>query len=170
MTKTHSAVAAAVLCATAGLIALSIPELPRYKGEQIAPGITRIRGNLCNVHGKYGPCDKGMSGKPKKGTGARKPAKGRQPRQTPAQRAQARQGDRDQNIADVAKRMAESDTGLAPGGTGVSGHSNQSFVTVADLDKAEDEAVTISIRLVGPDDSPRPLKAVDRANPVPNSV
>lgn len=34
-------------------------------GEKIAPGVTRIRGNLCNVHGKYGPCDKAdLSGKP----------------------------------------------------------------------------------------------------------
>lgn len=99
---------------TASLIALSIPELPRFKGEQIAPGITRIRGNLCNVHGRYGPCDKGLSGKkPPKGA-ARKPAKARQ---TPAQRAQARQATRDQNAADVAKRMAETDTGLSPGGS-----------------------------------------------------
>src|SRR5262245_59023011 len=29
--------------------------------EQLAPGITRIRGNLCNVHGRYGPCDAGAS-------------------------------------------------------------------------------------------------------------
>jgi hypothetical protein len=71
---------------TASLIALGIPELPRFKGEQIAPGITRIRGNLCNVHGKYGPCDKGLSGKKKpKGRAARKPAK------TDAQRAAERQ-------------------------------------------------------------------------------
>lgn len=27
------------------------------KAEQLAPGVTRIRGNLCNVHGRYGPCD-----------------------------------------------------------------------------------------------------------------
>lgn len=61
--------------------------------------------------------------------------------------------------------------GFAPGGTGISGHSNQSFVTVADLDGDEAEAVTISIRLVGPDNTPRPLKAVQpRANAVPDPV
>ena len=79
----------------ADLIALGIPELPRYKGEQIAPGITRIRGNLCNVHGKYGPCDKALSGKKPKG-GKRKPAK---PVKTEAQRAAdrtARQAERQQ--------------------------------------------------------------------------
>lgn len=33
-------------------------------GELLAPGVRRIRGNLCNVHGKYGPCDKAdLSGK-----------------------------------------------------------------------------------------------------------
>ena len=36
--------------------------------EQIAPGITRIHGNLCNVHGRYGPCDASQSGK-KRGAG-----------------------------------------------------------------------------------------------------
>jgi 2'-5' RNA ligase len=35
------------------------------KAEKIAPGITRIRGNLCNVHGRYGPCDASAAKKPK---------------------------------------------------------------------------------------------------------
>lgn len=70
---------------TASLIALGIPELPAFKGESIAPGITRIHGNLCNVHGKYGPCDKALSGKRPKG-GKRAARKPRQPRKTPAQR------------------------------------------------------------------------------------
>lgn len=101
--------------ATAGAIAQGIPALKAAgaPGEHIAPGITRIRGNLCNVHGKYGPCDKGLSGKKPKG-GARKPAKARQ---TPAQRAQARQTTRDQNASDVAKQMAANDTGLSPSGS-----------------------------------------------------
>lgn len=44
-------------------------------GEKIAPGITRIRGNLCNVHGRYGPCDKGGAGKKPKGGAPKKPKK-----------------------------------------------------------------------------------------------
>ena len=96
----------------AGAIAARIPELPRHKGEQIRPGVTRIRGNLCNVHGKYGPCDKALSGKkPAKG---RKPAK---PKQTPEQRMAARQQQRQANVESVAARMADTDTGLSPSGS-----------------------------------------------------
>jgi hypothetical protein len=105
---------------TADLIALGIPALKAtgVPGELIEPGVRRIRGNLCNVHGRYGPCDKALSGKKPKG-GIKKPAKGRAPakaRQTPAQRAQARAQQRQANIDSVAKRMAETDTGLAPTG------------------------------------------------------
>lgn len=57
-------------------------------GEKLAPGVTRIRGNLCNVHGRYGPCDGGSGGKKPKGRrAAKKPAKAKL---TPEQRAQAR--------------------------------------------------------------------------------
>lgn len=59
--------------------------------EQIAPGITRIRGNLCNVHGRYGPCDAAQSGK-RRGSGkGRKPAKAKKPVLTLAQRQAARE-------------------------------------------------------------------------------
>jgi hypothetical protein len=99
---------------TAGLIARGIPALKAAgaPGELLSPGVRRIHGNLCNVHGRYGPCDKALSGKlkPKKG---RAPAK---PRQTPAQRVQARQQQHDQNAANVAKQMADNDTGLSPSG------------------------------------------------------
>lgn len=100
---------------TAAVIADGIPALKATgsPGEHIAPGITRIHGNLCNVHGRYGPCDKALSGKKPKG-GARKPAK---PKQTDAQRAAERTAKREQNAADVAKRMQDSDTGLSPSGT-----------------------------------------------------
>jgi len=99
----------------ADAIAARIPELPRLKGEQIAPGITRIRGNLCNVHGRYGKCP-GASAAPVTPT---KPKKGRarKPRQTPEQRAQAREQQRQANIDAVAARMAETDTGLSPSGS-----------------------------------------------------
>jgi len=86
-------------------IALGVPELPRLKGEQISPGVTRIRGNLCNVHGKYGPCDKALSGKkPKKGRAARKPAKAAQ---TPEQRARASEAKRQARLAEQAKRQQD---------------------------------------------------------------
>ena len=113
--------------ATAALMALGIPELPRAK-EQLAPGISRIHGNLCNVHGKYGPCDKGLAAegkkmpapsaaasaysvskpKPKKGKrgaagkkpkAAAKPKAGAKPKQTP-----------DQKKAEAAKVEAENIT------------------------------------------------------------
>lgn len=89
---------------TAGLIALGVPELPRLKGEQIAPGITRIRGNLCNVHGRYGPCDKAASGgkKPAKG---RKPAKAAKPKQAPEQRTVARDAEHQTNRAAVFSKL-----------------------------------------------------------------
>lgn len=105
---------------TAQAIAARVPSLPRLKGEQIAPGVTRIRGNLCNVHGRYGRCPgagaaptpaKPTAAKPKKGRAARKP------RQTPEQRAQARAQQQQANIDNVAKRMAETDTGLSPSGS-----------------------------------------------------
>ena len=41
-------------------LASLIPELPAFMGESLGPGITRIRGNLCNVHSRYGPCDDGV--------------------------------------------------------------------------------------------------------------
>ena len=58
----------------------------------------------------------------------------------------------------------------AGGITGLSGHSNQQFVTVADIDRAEDEAVTISLRLITLVGGPRPLQPVRQGNPVPAPV
>jgi hypothetical protein len=79
------------------------------RGEQIAPGITRIRGNLCNVHGRYGPCDAALSKKPKGGKGrkprAAKPKAGAKPKQTPEQRAQARDAEHTANRAKVLKQL-----------------------------------------------------------------
>ena len=74
---------------TAAAIAANVSALPSLKGEQVAPGVTRIHGNLCNVHGRYGPCDAALGAgaaaikppKPRKGRKPRKPAK------TEAQRA-----------------------------------------------------------------------------------
>ena len=73
--------------------------------EQIAPGITRIRGNLCNVHGRYGPCDpsKSSARKPK----GRKPraTRSRKPVKTPEQRAQERSALQSQNRAAVFSQL-----------------------------------------------------------------
>lgn len=54
--------------------------------------------------------------------------------------------------------------------TGLSGHSAQQFVTVADIDRAEDEAVTISLRLITLVGGPRPLQPARHGNPVPAPV
>jgi hypothetical protein len=98
---------------TADLIAMNVPALKAAgaDGELISPGVRRIRGNLCNVHGRYGPCDGGKAGKKPKG---RKPAA---PKKTDAQRAQERDAKRAQNVDAVAKRMADTDTGLSPSGS-----------------------------------------------------
>jgi hypothetical protein len=60
-------------------------EVPTGGSRQIAPGVTRIRGNLCNVHGKYGRCP---------GAGASAPRKGKKPKQ-PAKTPEQRQAERD---------------------------------------------------------------------------
>ncbi|HEY5990030.1 MAG TPA: hypothetical protein VIV12_27140, partial [Streptosporangiaceae bacterium] len=85
----------------ADVIAAQIPILPRYKGEQIAPGITRIHGNLCNVHGHYGPCDEALSKKPKGGKG-RKPVN---PKKTPEQRQAERTAQHAQNRTDTLRKL-----------------------------------------------------------------
>lgn len=53
------------------------------------------------------------------------------------------------------------------GGTGLSGHSDQEFTTVAALDYATDEFATINLRLISIADEPRPLFA---STPVPPPV
>lgn len=74
--------------------------------EQIAPGITRIRGNLCNVHGRYGPCDPSKPSTSKKLTGrARKPRKVAAPKKTPEQRAQEREAQQSGNRAKVFSQL-----------------------------------------------------------------
>jgi hypothetical protein len=53
------------------------------------------------------------------------------------------------------------------GGTGLSGHSDQEFTTVAALDYSPQEFVTINLRLISVVDEPRPLFV---SNPVPPPV
>lgn len=80
--------------------------------EQIAPGITRIRGNLCNVHGRYGPCDAGASKKrvPK---GRTRRARVVKPKLTAEQRAQQRQQQQAENRSKVFGQL-----GLPEGAAG----------------------------------------------------
>ena len=88
-------------------LAACIPALPAFKGESLGPGITRIRGNLCNVHGRYGPCDAAQSGK-------KKPAK--TPEQRQAERQAARSQQQQANRTSVASALAEADASLGPTG------------------------------------------------------
>lgn len=114
-------------------IAAGIPSLASFKGEQIAPGVTRIRGDLCNVHGKYGSCAAATGGEkpaPKRAAvaqhnpkGKRKPrTRGRaaKPKKTEEQRNQERDqkrtAQRQQNRDSVKQRMADADAGLSPSG------------------------------------------------------
>lgn len=74
--------------------------------EQIAPGITRIRGNLCNVHGRYGPCDAAASGKKPKGKkGAGRTKKPKKPVLTPEQRAAEHQKQQAANRAKILGQL-----------------------------------------------------------------
>lgn len=59
--------------------------------------------------------------------------------------------------------------GLAPGVTGLTGHSNQAFVEVPDLDHDPTGEVTISLRLAA-DASVRELTPAPRGNPTPAPV
>ena len=60
----------------------------------------------------------------------------------------------------------------SPGVTGLTGHSNQSFVSVANLDHDPLNAVIISIRLIAADVphmiNPREMRGELRSNPVPS--
>jgi len=82
-------------------------------GELLSPGVRRIRGNLCNVHGKYGPCD-GAKAKPKKGPKGRGAggagAKPKKPPKTDEQRAAERQQHADERAAELTKQQAQNMT------------------------------------------------------------
>ena len=80
--------------------------------EQISPGVTRIRGNLCNVHGRYGPCDAALSGK-KKPTKARKGRKPAKTKLTPAQRQEAKAKLQAENRAKVLSALGIDSAGQA---------------------------------------------------------
>jgi hypothetical protein len=97
-------------------VAAQCAELPRLKGEQIAPGITRIRGNLCNVHGRYGKCPGASVApikpvvKPGKGRRGRRPVK---PKKTEQERAAELEAKR---LAQDTERRATRDKLLTDAG------------------------------------------------------
>lgn len=63
--------------------------------DALPPGVTRIHGNLCNVHGRYGPCDASAAAKPK--GRARKPRAPKKAALTPEQKRAARDAQHSQN-------------------------------------------------------------------------
>jgi hypothetical protein len=109
-------------------IAARIPDLITLKGERIAPGVTRIRGNLCNVHGRYGPCDAALSGSSARATidrnkrinaqaaqgggkgRKRKPRAAAKPKKTEEQRAAEREAKKRERDAEREKKQQEADT------------------------------------------------------------
>lgn len=62
-------------------------------GEKLAPGVTRIRGNLCNVHGRFGPCDGAGDRRPSAPGFAPKKPTGK-PKVSPAERQAKREAER----------------------------------------------------------------------------
>lgn len=80
--------------------------------KQIAPGVYLIKGNLCQVHGQFGPCDsassEGFGKKPKKpkgggkGKGGKGGGKGAKPKLTDEEKKQKKD-------ADAQARKAEAD-------------------------------------------------------------
>jgi hypothetical protein len=70
----------------------------------------------------------------------------------------------------LSRRGGAGGQSVSAGATGLSGHSDQKFVDVAELDYDPNETVTITLRLVAADAGPRPLTATPRANPVPAPV
>jgi len=96
-----------VLCPVCRLKADSPASETASGPTHIAPGITRIRGNLCNVHGKYGRC-------PGSGTSTAKPRKGRKPAK-PKKTPEERQAERDaQHAKNTSETLAK--LNIAPDG------------------------------------------------------
>ncbi|PZU93408.1 MAG: hypothetical protein DCE90_16715 [Pseudanabaena sp.] len=67
----------------------------------------------------------------------------------------------------ISVESAKMSRAAMAGGTGLSGHSDQEFTTVAALDYSPQEFVTINLRLISVADEPRPLFA---STPVPPPV
>lgn len=80
-------------------------------------------------------------------------------------------------VADVSGTLLDVPTATprssySAGGTGLSGHSNQGFVNVAEMNLDYDNAVTISLRLIADENDIRPLASAQGKNytPVPPPV
>lgn len=102
-----------------------MPTARVLKGPRVTTKDVQITGNLYRSETGRFSAGNGPSSDapPQLGKSPKKPkrARGRKgsakPKQTPEQRAAATTAKRAQNAADVAKRMAESDTGLSPSGS-----------------------------------------------------
>jgi hypothetical protein len=71
----------------------------------------------------------------------------------------------------IQSRSCASPMNYAPGGTGLTGHSNQSFVRVAELDHDPSLETIINLRLVADRFAVRPLQSARAiSNPVPPAV
>lgn len=75
---------------------------PGQRGERLGPGVTRIRGNLCNVHGRYGKC-------PGSGGGSTKKPRDPEAAKRAATRFEQSQADRQARLERQAKRDQEHD-------------------------------------------------------------
>lgn len=69
-----------------------------------------------------------------------------------------------------SRSMNFSPSSFGEGASGLSGHSNQSFISVGSINRDYSQETTISLRLVVGRDEPRPLRATKKYNPVPGSV
>jgi hypothetical protein len=94
--------------AVADAYARLLPELPSYKGESLGPGITRIRGNLCNVHGRYGRCP---------GSGSASAERTDAKRQAREQRRSEQRAASDAARAEEDAKRSEEDAYIAGGAT-----------------------------------------------------
>ena len=90
---------------------------PGTKSELIAPGVYRIRGNLCQVAGKFGPCDlasaEGFNKKPKKGKGKGGKGKGgkaAKPKPTEEEKRAKKQADLEQRKAEAEAQRVQNRT------------------------------------------------------------
>lgn len=81
-----------------------------------------------------------------------------------------RQGEKGVIQASLSSERGLSFASTSEMGTGLSGHSGQQFGTAAHIDYEPGAEVTISLRLIGADESPRPLSPSHRGNPVPPPV
>lgn len=82
--------------------------------QQISPGVYRISGNLCQVHGKFGPCDsatsEGFGKKPPKGKKGKGGGAGKKPKLSDADKAAKRKADIAQHAQEAEAQRVQNRT------------------------------------------------------------